>query len=80
MKPIREVCVLVSLLLAASLAHAQGVGTSGDITGTVTDPSGGVIPKVTIVAVETDRGIQHTALTDDGGQYRLGGCRRVHTA
>jgi hypothetical protein len=73
MKPTREGCVLVSLLLAASLAHAQGVGTSGNITGTVTDPSGGVIPKVTIVAVETDRGIQHTCLTDDGGQYRLGG-------
>jgi hypothetical protein len=73
MKPISAAFFLVSLLLAASLAHAQGVGTSGEITGTATDPSGGVIPKATIVAVETDRGIQHTALTDDGGQYRLAG-------
>jgi hypothetical protein len=73
MKRITAACLFVWMFLTASVAHAQGVGTSGDITGTVTDPSGGVIPKATIVAVETDRGIQHTALTDDGGQYRLAG-------
>jgi hypothetical protein len=73
MKPITAACVFVSLLLAANLAQAQGVGASGEITGSVTDPSGGFIPKVTIVAVETNKGIQHTALTDDGGLYRLAG-------
>jgi hypothetical protein len=33
-------------LLAATNFYAQGVGSSGDIKGTVTDPSGAVMPKV----------------------------------
>lgn len=65
--------LLVCLLLAAGLAHAQGVGSSGEIRGTVTDPSGGVVPKTNITAVEADRGIQHTTVTDGDGQYQLTG-------
>jgi Carboxypeptidase regulatory-like domain len=63
--------VLVCLFVATGSASAQGVGASGDITGTVSDPSGAGIPKATILAVETDKGIQHTAETDTSGEYRL---------
>jgi hypothetical protein len=67
------VCIFASLLLATSVAHAQGVGSSGDIKGTVTDSSGGVLPKVTVVAVETEKGSRRTAMTDDSGEYRVTG-------
>ena len=66
-------CILASLLLATSVAHAQGVGSSGDIKGTVTDSSGGVLPKATVVAVDTEKGSRRTAMTDDSGEYRVTG-------
>ncbi|HZE82280.1 MAG TPA: TonB-dependent receptor, partial [Candidatus Polarisedimenticolia bacterium] len=73
MKPIKGACLLLCLVFATGVVHAQGVGASGDITGTVTDPSGAGIPKATILVVETDKGIQHTAETDTSGEYRLAG-------
>ncbi|HEV1994472.1 MAG TPA: TonB-dependent receptor, partial [Candidatus Acidoferrum sp.] len=66
-------CIFASLLLATSVAQAQGVGSSGDIKGTVTDSSGSVLPKVPVVAVETERGSRRTAMTDDSGEYRVTG-------
>jgi hypothetical protein len=54
-------------------ADAQGVGASGNITGTITDASGAVVPNVAVAAVETARGTRYAANTDDTGQYRLTG-------
>ncbi len=65
--------LFVSLLLATSGAYAQGVGTSGDVKGTITDPSGGVLPKATVAVAETEKGFRRTTLTDDTGQYRVTG-------
>ena len=65
------VCTLVCLLLSASGAQAQGVGSSGDITGTVVDPAGAVLPKVTVTVTDTQTGLQRTFLTDGAGQYRV---------
>jgi hypothetical protein len=67
------VACLVCLLAAAPPARAQGVGSSGTIHGTVLDPTGAVIPKAAVVAVETDRGISHASETDPSGFYRLAG-------
>src|SRR6202789_1448912 len=58
-------------LIATPLASGQGVGTSGSISGTVTDPQGGVLPKASVVAVEMAQGNQYSATTDESGQYRL---------
>jgi len=66
-------CAFVCLLLATSLAQAQGVGSSGEITGTVTDPSGAVLPTVTVNVVETQTGLKRTAMTNGTGQYRVVG-------
>ncbi len=74
MKSIRLLAsMLAGLLLATSVVYAQGVGSSGDIKGTVTDPSGAAAPKVAVTAVETAKGFRRTALTDDAGQYQLTG-------
>src|SRR6266481_4660169 len=73
MKPIKGAWLLLCLVFANGVVHAQGVGASGDFTGTVTDPSGAGIPKATILVVESDKGIQHTTETDTRGEYRLVG-------
>jgi carboxypeptidase family protein len=61
------------LLLVSGVAHAQGLGTSGDLKGTVTDPTGAVLPKVTINVIGTDTGLRRTSATDEAGQYRVPG-------
>src|ERR1700722_10252364 len=65
-------CVLVCLF-ATSLAHAQGVGSSGEFTGTVTDPSGAVLPGVTVNLVDTQTGLKRTVVTNETGQLRVAG-------
>jgi hypothetical protein len=64
--------ILVCLSLATS-ARAQGTGSSGTITGTVTDPAGAVVPNVQVSATEIDRGVVHNTQTDSSGVYRLEG-------
>ncbi len=61
---------LLCLLLAVA-THAQGVGSSGDIKGTVTDPNGAILPNAAIAVVGTETGLRRTAVTDDTGQYRV---------
>src|ERR1017187_2434310 len=66
-------CVLGCFLFATFMAHAQGVGTSGDITGTVTDSSGSVLLKTTVDVVDTQTGLKRTVMTDSTGQFRVAG-------
>src|SRR6202167_3649741 len=66
-------CSLLCFLFATFLAHAQGVGSSGEISGTVIDASGGVLPKATINVVDTQTGLKRTAMTNDTGQFRIVG-------
>ena len=67
----RLIRVLAGLLLVSSMALAQGVGNSGDVKGTVLDPSGAVMPKVEVVATDTARGVKRTAVSDSNGEYQL---------
>src|SRR2546426_560998 len=75
MKPIRikTIWLLLCLVFAPAVAHAQGVGSSGDIRGVVTDPAGAVIAKATIVAEDRKRAIRRTSVTDGNGQYEFTG-------
>ena len=65
------VILAASLLLASPIAHAQGVGASGSLSGTVSDPTGAVIPKGTVTAEDVARGIRLSATVDANGQYRF---------
>jgi hypothetical protein len=65
--------VVLCVLLASSLAYAQGVGASGDLKGTVTDPSGAAVPNATVTVVQPERGIRRTTTTDSNGDYRIPG-------
>ena len=51
------------------LAISSWAGVGGSISGTVKDASGGVVPKATVTATNTDTGIKQTAATDDKGFY-----------
>src|SRR5580693_578758 len=65
------VILAASLLLASPIAHAQGVGASGSLSGTLSDPTGAVIPKGTVTAEDVARGIRLSATVDANGQYRF---------
>ena len=46
---------------------------NSDVTGVVTDATGGVIPGVTVIATNERNRAQRSAVTDDLGVYRLAG-------
>lgn len=58
-----------ALLLLPCLVISAWAGVGGNISGTVTDASGGVIPKASVTATNTDTGIQKTVTTDGKGFY-----------
>ena len=68
-----RICLLGLLLFPAGLVHAQGVGSSGAITGTVVDSSGAVMPRVTVGVVDTQTGLKREVATDAAGLYRVTG-------
>jgi len=75
-----KVTLLPAVLLLAFFSvlvgpetKAQGVGTSADLTGTVSDPSGGNVPGAKVTVTDTAKGLQRTAMTDEHGSYRLSG-------
>jgi hypothetical protein len=63
--------IVLACLLLTGVALAQGVGASGDIKGTVTDPSGAVVANATVTATDVDKGIKHTVTSDANGQFHL---------
>ena len=58
---------VLALLPWVALRAWAGVG--GSISGTVTDASGGVVPKASVTATNTDTRIRQTVATDDKGFY-----------
>jgi hypothetical protein len=59
---------LVIVLLSASTAMAQA---TAQITGTVKDSSGGVLPGASVTATQTDTGIKREAVSDAEGVFVL---------
>jgi hypothetical protein len=55
------------------MAHAQGVGSSGEIAGAVTDSSGAAVPRATVNVVDTQTDLKRTVVADSTGQYRVAG-------
>jgi hypothetical protein len=61
---------LAVLLACTSPVWAQ-TGSTGALTGTVTDPSGGVIAGATVVVTSLDTGQSRTTTTDSSGSYKF---------
>src|SRR6266446_3433913 len=64
---------LLCLLVLSRVVGAQSASVSGDIKGTVTDPSGAVVSKATVIAVDTARGLRRFTDSDTSGEYRIQG-------
>jgi hypothetical protein len=65
--------VLLALAVAVLLvapAAAQSQAMNASIEGTVVDPSGAVLPGVTITVTNTDTGTVRSVVTNEGGVYR----------
>ncbi len=77
MRNMRWIVLVGVLLWLLSPAHiqAQGVGASGDLKGTVTDPAGAVLPGATITLVDVARGLSRTETTDTQGEYLFAAVR-----
>ncbi len=61
--------LLFSLVLLVTGALAQGA--SGSLTGTVTDPTGAVVPEVAVQIVNPVSGYERTTKTDATGTYHF---------
>src|SRR2546426_10359540 len=62
--------LVLAVLIVLSLAVAGNAQTfRGAINGTVTDPSGGVVPNATVKATEITTGIDHTTTTTSDGAF-----------
>ena len=68
---LRILLLTVVLMLASGLsALAQ---ETASITGTVTDPTGAVIPKASVTVTNEGTGVSHSAVTNSSGLYRVEG-------
>ncbi len=63
----RSRAALAVVVLAASPVFAQTI--TGSVTGTVTDPSGAVIPGATVVVTNTATGVRTPTKSDAAGVY-----------
>src|SRR5437763_12128603 len=63
------IAVLV-LFLATGNAWAQA-GATAQISGTVKDSSGGVLPGVDVTATQTDTGLKRNTISDTDGAYTI---------
>src|SRR5215475_10107080 len=60
------------LLASVALAGASGIclaqnTNSGDLRGTALDPTGAIIPGVTVTVTDVDKGVTRTYVTDSAG-------------
>src|SRR6266849_5539930 len=68
----RLLLVAVSLLLVAVPGcFGQAAAINGQIEGTVTDPSGAVVPGATITIENVNTGFTRTLKTDESGFFRF---------
>jgi hypothetical protein len=63
--------LLLALALTGSVAFSQATN-SADVVGTVTDPSGAVVPGVTVTVKDIDKNVEKVYVTNDSGFYDTG--------
>jgi hypothetical protein len=72
-KELKRISMFLACLACLFSGMAWGQGTnSADVTGTVTDASGAVVPNVTVTARNLDKNTERTITTNDAGVYDTG--------
>lgn len=64
-------CFLIALAFSALALHAAQSGNSAPVHGTVTDPTGAVIPGATVHLFNAVSGLDRTVTTDPGGNFEI---------
>ena len=70
-KSLRAALVVVFCLVLGLHAHAQSGGNSGSVSGTVLDPTGAVVPNVTVEIRNPVSGFDRSATTDAAGKFNF---------
>lgn len=73
----RGLALCFSLLISSFMAPAQ-TGTGGTILGTVTDPSGAIVPNASITVTNIDTNQSREVKTNQSGDYLLPGLQIGH--
>ena len=68
MKSSKALVFALCLFLLLSVAWAQ---RGSELTGTITDSTGAVLPGVTVTATEPSSGVTRTSISNDLGRYRV---------
>ena len=66
----RDFALCALIVLAGASAWAQA---TAQMTGTVRDQSGAVLPGVTVTVTQTNTGFMRTVVTETGGAYVMPG-------
>jgi hypothetical protein len=71
MKRINPTVLTAVLAFALAGASVWSQGTTAEISGSVKDPSGAILPGVEVTATQTATGAKRTAVTNETGNYVL---------
>ena len=66
-------CILAAALAALFSVGAWSQTQLATVSGTITDPSGAVVPGVSVTIVSQGTGLKRSVLTDTAGEYRFAG-------
>ncbi len=66
----RALVFAMVLFLSVSAVFAQSQASTADLTGSVTDPNGAVIPGATVIVENASTGFTRTLTTNDSGEYQ----------
>src|SRR5437763_14747092 len=70
--PVRTLYVALGLLVGFALSvQAFGQSTFATVSGTVSDPSGAVLPGVSLSATNNATGVVTTVISNEAGAYNL---------
>ncbi len=68
-RSITKVLLLITLLACSVATWAQTI--TGGVNGTVTDPSGAVVPNAKVTATNVDTGVTTSSITNNDGIYSI---------
>ncbi len=66
----KRVCAMIAVIVAFAAPIAAQTAASGTVEGIVKDPTGGVLPGVTVIVRNMETNVARETVTDEGGRYR----------
>src|SRR5262245_61545552 len=67
----RTVCLKALLFIAIMIVALPAFAQTGAVTGSIKDPSGAVLPGVTVTTINTGTNAERSAVSDERGDYTI---------